>query len=113
MTTALQKRSCCYLEAFDASFFTLLTSKLSIACFKAGAIVGVNLVCAESNDGLGNALGFVGSGVFWAGSSSMILGAGFSGTAFLTFECFDISQPLMFKNSVKSTLFLLQHVQPL
>lgn len=83
-------------------------------CFKADAMVGSNVVSVELNDGLSNALGFNGSGILTGSSTSSItVGVGFSGSTGLTFECFDSWHPLMFRNSVKSTLFLLQHVQPL
>lgn len=102
-----------YLELFDTVFLTSLTTKLSIDCFKAGATVGFKAVNFESNGGLSNPLGLTGSGIFSSGSSSTTWGAVFSGSIGLTFECFDSWQPFMFKNSVKSTLFLLQQDQPL
>lgn len=59
-------------------------------CFKAGAMIGFNVVSAKSNDGLTNALGFTGSGIFIGSSSiSSTTLAGFSGSTGLTFECFD------------------------
>lgn len=95
-------------------FFTSPTSKLSIDCFNAGAMVGFNVISAVSNGGRFIALGLTGSGILTGSSSSSIIcGAGFSGSIGLTFECFDSWQPFIFKNSVKSTLFLLQQDQPL
>lgn len=59
-------------------------------CFKADAMVGSNVVSVELNDGLSNALGFNGSGIFTGSSTSSItVGVGFSGSTGLTFECFD------------------------
>lgn len=103
-----------YVDSFVVCFFISPTARLSIDCFKAGAMVGFNVISAVSNGGRSNALGFTGSGILTgSSSSSMIFGAGFSGSIGLTFECLDSWQPFMFKNSVKSTLFLLQHDQPL
>lgn len=46
-------------------------------------------------------------------SSGLSVGACFSGSGGLMFECGDKVHPLMLRNSVKSVHFLLQHVQPL
>lgn len=103
-----------YVGSLVICFFTSPTSKLSIDCFNAGAMVGFNVISAVSNGGRFIALGLTGSGILTGSSSSSIIcGAGFSGSIGLTFECFDSWQPFIFKNSVKSTLFLLQQDQPL
>lgn len=110
--TPTQRRT--YVGSLVICFFTSPTSKLSIDCFNAGAMVGFNVISAVSNGGRFIALGLTGSGILTGSSSSSIIcGAGFSGSIGLTFECFDSWQPFIFKNSVKSTLFLLQQDQPL
>lgn len=72
-------------------FFVSLTTKLSMDCFKAGAMVGCKVVRTEPNGGLFKELGLTGSGSFFGGSSSITtsFGAGFSGSTGFTFECFD------------------------
>lgn len=79
-----------YFELFVGCVFVSLTTKLSMACLRAGATVGFKVTSSASNDGRSKALGFTGSRIFGgSGSSSITLGAGFSGSTGLTFECFD------------------------
>lgn len=87
--------------------------KLSIDCFNVGATVASRHVRVVPNDGRINADGLTGSRTISGSGSSTISVGGFSGSGGFSFECFANSQPFIFKNSVKSTLFLLQHVQPL
>lgn len=78
-----------YFELIVICFLVSLTTILSANCFKAGATIGCKVVNLVSNDGLTNALGLTGSGIFCSGSSSIIVDADFSGSIGLTFECFD------------------------
>lgn len=102
-----------YVELLTFCFWTGAITKLSIDCFNAGATVGFNVISSVSSDGRFISDGLTGSRISFGGSSSTTAGAGFSGSTGLTFECFDSWHPLIFKNSVKSTLFLLQHDHPL
>lgn len=81
-----------YFGLIDGCFFVSLTTKLSIDCLRAGAIVGFKVTSSALNDGRSKALGLTGSRIFGgsgSGSSSITFGAGFSGSTGLTFECFD------------------------
>lgn len=79
-----------YFEVVLISFGTS-GFKLSMDCFKAGAMVGTRAVSAVLNGGRVKADGLTGSLITGSGigSSSTILVAGFSGSIGLTFECWE------------------------
>lgn len=104
----------------------IIGTMLSMACCNDGATDGVICTSGVSksgrkiDDGAGGfgacpttAGGATSSAAVEVTSLNIGLFSIFGGSAGLTFECFDCLQPLMFKNSVKSTDFLLQHDQPL
>lgn len=80
--------------------------------FRAGATVGCITVSGESMGGRGRA-SRMGARTSITSSLSDSSLTGFSGSGGFTFECFAKVQPLMLRNSVKSTDFLLQQDQPL
>lgn len=102
-----------YLLSATALLAVAFGPILSMVCFNAGATVGCmtergELKSTRSNDEL-----TTGAGIGGGSSTTTTSCFGFSGSGGFSFECLDTSQPLMFKNSVKSTLFFLQHDHPL
>ena len=91
--------------------FTIICKILSIDCFKDAATIGVIVFNGALKSGLGRADGLGGSG--FGGVSTSTGFSTFSGSGGFTLECLETTQPLIFKNSVKSTLFFLQQDHPL
>lgn len=86
----------------------------SICFLNAGATIGSIVVSGLSQAGR-FIVDRIGLGIFGGGGSSMTTSwlEVFSGSGGFTLECLAMVHPLMFRNSVKSTLFLLQQLQPL
>lgn len=88
-------------------------TKLSIDCLRAGETNGTIVNNGESKLGRFNDEGLIGSTVDKLGTSGIFFFSTFSGSGGFTFECLAIVHPFILRNSVKSTLFFLQHVHPL
>lgn len=94
---------------------TMIGRILSIDSFRAGATTGVMVMRAVLKSGR-RSFGVLSASMDGRIGSGSMISTGLavtSGSGGFWLECFDCSQPLMFRNSVKSTLFLLQQVQPL
>lgn len=101
-----------YLRSIASLFACKLGSILSIVWINAGATVGCISVKGELKSTRSKEDRTTGDGI-GGGSSITTSCLGFSGSIGFSFECFDSSHPGVFKNSVKSTLFFLQHDHPL
>lgn len=102
------------VPADDADAATVLIFKASMVSLRAGATMGCKTVNGVSIGGLGND-SLMGARTWISSfcSNSLSSLAGFSGSGGLMSECFAKVQPLILRNSVKSTDFLLQQDHPL
>lgn len=103
-----------WVAAEGAFAATVLIFKASMVSLRAGATVGCNTVNGVSIGGLGSD-SLMGARTWISSfcSNSLSSLAGFSGSGGLMSECFAKVQPLILRNSVKSTDFLLQQDHPL
>lgn len=100
--------------AADDGDAAIVIFKASMVSLRAGATVGCNTVNGVSIGGLGSD-SLMGARTLISSfcSNSLSSLAGFSGSGGLMSECFAKVQPLILRNSVKSTDFLLQQDHPL
>lgn len=94
----------------------LVGCRLSMVCFSAGATIGTIFKRGPLTSGrsaVRSAVVSTGARTGGGGCGISTSTIGFSGSGGLTLECLDTVQPLMLRNSVKSTLFFWQHDHPL